>query len=139
MGTPNILVRQHMKPATHTFSPNTSLQEVVKDLMRFNITGGPVVDGSQKLLGYITEQDCIKQMLNGSYYCEDHTIAEDIMSTDPLIISPNDDIMHVAEMIVDKKPKQYPVVEDGKVVGILTRSEVLKALSRAREDSCSSH
>lgn len=130
MATPNILVRHYMKPATHFFSPSTTVQEVVKDLLRFGISGGPVIDESHQLQGYVTEQDCIKQMLNGSYYGENHTIASDIMRNSPLVISPEDDIMQIAEMMLNKKPKQYPVVKNGKVIGVLTRSDVLRALSQ---------
>ncbi|PIE42998.1 MAG: CBS domain-containing protein [Gammaproteobacteria bacterium] len=131
-----ILVRDHMKPAVHVFNENTSVEEIVQVLIKSKISGGPVINDNKELLGYVTEQDCIKQMLNDSYYCEEHQIASDIMRQNPLFVSPDEDIVKIAEMMANKKPKQYPVVEDGKVVGIITRAEVLNALNVARIKAC---
>ncbi|MCG8614029.1 MAG: CBS domain-containing protein [Pseudomonadales bacterium] len=137
MTSPKILVRDHMKSAAYTFAPTTSVEEVVKILVKNKIIGAPVIDADKKLLGFITEQDCLKQMLNDSYYCEDRQNAEDIMRCDPLSVSPNDDIMKLAENMTQKLPKIYPVVEEGRVIGLITRHEVLKALSLARVQVCS--
>ena len=132
MSTPKILVRDYMKSVTTSFKPNTSVEEIVKTLIQNKIVGAPVLDEDKKLLGFITEQDCIKQMLNDSYYHEDHQVASDIMRQNPLSVSPDDNIMEMAEKMTQRLPKIYPVLDGDKVIGIITRSDVIKALSLAR-------
>ncbi len=135
MTTPDILVRDYMKPVTEYFSPNTSVEEVVKILMKNKLVGAPVLDENKQLIGFITEKDCLKQMVNDSYYSQDHQVARDIMREHPLSVAPNSDIISLAEEMIGRRPKLYPVVENGKVIGLITRSDVLKALSKARMQS----
>ena len=64
MQTLKIYVHEFMHPVRHIFHIETSIEEVVKTLSKNKAVGGPVIDESKKLVGFITEQDCIKQMLN---------------------------------------------------------------------------
>jgi CBS domain-containing protein len=132
MNTPKILVRDHMKPLTHFFLPDTSVEKVVKTLVKNGLVGAPVLDEEKNLLGFITEQNCIKEILNDSYYDQNHLAAKDIMRKNPLFVSPDDSIIKLAEEMLQKRPKLYPVLENGKVIGIITRRDVLKALSIAK-------
>lgn len=135
MQTPKILVRDYMKSVTVYFSPTSNLEQVVEQLIRHNLIGAPVLDDHHQMLGFITQQDCLKQLLNDSYYSQDHEIAADIMLKDPLSVSPEMDIMHLAEDMLTRRPKLYPVCEDGRVIGVITRAEVLLALSAMRMTS----
>lgn len=136
MSAPKILVRDYMKSLSLSFAANTGVEEIVKALIKNKVVGAPVLDENKKLIGFITERDCLRQMLNDSYYCEDHQVASDIMRANPLSVSPDEDIMALAEKMTKPMPKLYPVVEGEKVIGIITRSDVLKALSLARVNSC---
>ena len=137
MQSPKVLVRDFMHPVQYIFQLDTSVEEIVKTLAKNKVVGGPVVDADQKLVGFITEQNCIKQMLNNTYYCDSHEVARDIMRRDPLFVSPEDDVLHLAEDMLKKRPKIYPVVEEGRILGMITRADVLKALSLAKKDVCS--
>jgi len=136
MQTPKVFVRDFMHPVKYIFQLNTSVEEVVKTLAKNKVVGGPVVDENQKLVGFISEQNCIKQMLNNTYYCDSHEVASDIMRRDPLSVSPDDDVLQLAEDMLKKRPKIYPVIEEDRVVGMITRADVLKALSLAKKDIC---
>lgn len=131
-----ILVRDFMKPVTVSFSPNTPVEAVVKTLVQKHVTGAPVMDEQHHLLGFITEQDCLRQMLNDSYYCQDHDVASSIMRSDVLAVGPDEDILKLAQMMMNQLPKRYPVVEDGRVIGMITRTDILKALSINRIEGC---
>ena len=135
MTTPAILVSDYMKPVIEYFSPDTSVEEVVKTLVKNKLFGAPVLDQNKKLVGFISEKDCLKQMVNDSYYSQDHHVARDIMRENPLSVSPNADIIGLAEEMLGRRPKLYPVVENDQVIGIITRADVLKALSKARVES----
>ena len=132
MTTPDILVRSHMWPVRHQFHPKMSVEEVVEIITNNNIMGAPVIDDDKKLMGFITEQDCMKQMLNSSYYSEDHQLAEEIMRTPACYVSPNTDILDLAQDMLGQKPKLYPVVENNEVIGIISRADVLKFLEKSR-------
>jgi CBS domain-containing protein len=136
MSSIKILVRDYMKPVSLSFTIDTSVEEVVKALVKHKAVGGPVLDGDKKLVGFVTEKDLLKQMLNDSYYCEDHQVVSEIMRKNPLSVSPDENIMELAERMTNRMPKMYPVLEGEKLVGIITRSDVLKALSLARVNSC---
>ncbi len=137
MHSPKIYVREYMHPVKYSFLVDTSVEEVVKTLSKNKIVGGPVLDKDKKLVGFITEQDCIKQMLNNTYYCDSHNVASDIMRKNPLSISPEYDVLHLTEDMIKKGPKIYPVVENEKVIGLITRADVLKALSLTKKNMCS--
>ena len=135
MTTPAILVSDYMKPVTVHFSSTTSVEEVVKTLIKNKLAGAPVLDDNKQLIGFISEKDCLKQMVNDSYYSQDHQVAQDIMRKNPLSISPNASIIELAGEMIGPRPKLFPVVDNGQVVGIITRADVLKALSKARVES----
>lgn len=135
MTTPKILVKDYMRPLAVTFSPRSRVEEVVEGLLQHRVTGAPVIDDQQKLVGFVSEQDCIKEMLNDSYYGQDHQLAEDVMRTNVLFATPDTDIMQLAEKMLQERPKLYPVCDDGKLVGLITRSDVLRCLSEVRRSS----
>ena len=135
MTAPKILVRDYMKPLVVSFSPNTGIEQVVEQLVNHNQLGAPVLDENKHMVGFITQQDCIKQILNDSYYSQDHQVAIDIMRGNPIHIAPDLDIMKLAENMLSRRPKLYPVVEDGQVIGMITRADVLRALMEARRSS----
>ena len=137
MTSPKILVRDFMHPVKHIFKLDTTIEEIVKTLAKNKIVGGPVVDADHKLVGFISEQNCIKQMLNNTYYCDSHEVASDIMRPEPLFVSPDDDVLKLAEDMLNKRPKIYPVVEGDKIIGMITRADILKALSLAKNEICS--
>lgn len=108
----------------------TSLADVVKALLRSHVSGLPVVDADRHLLGFVSEQDCIHALLVSNYHCEGDPIVDDVMFREPLSISPGTAIVDLAQKLGSGKPKVYPVVEHGKLIGIVTRTAVLAELAR---------
>ncbi|MFT6028334.1 MAG: putative transcriptional regulator [Oleiphilaceae bacterium] len=101
--TPKIHIRDFMHTVNHIFHVERSVKEVVKTLSKNKIVGGSVIDANKKLVGFITEQDCIKQMLNNTYYGNSHNVAGDIMRKNPLSVSPDYDVLHLAEDMIKKR------------------------------------
>lgn len=108
----------------------TPLTQVVKALLENHITGLPVVDAQRRVLGFVSEQDCIHALLVSNYHCEGDPIVDDVMFKEPLAISPNMAIVDLAQKLGAGKPKVYPVVENDKLIGIVTRGAVLAELAR---------
>ncbi|MFL1467044.1 CBS domain-containing protein [Marinobacter sp. DUT-3] len=107
------------------------LTRVVKTLLRNHVTGLPVVDAHRKVIGFISEQDCIHALLVSSYHCEGDPIVDDVMFRDPVTISPEMAVVDLAQNLGAGKPKVYPVVDHGRLVGIVTRTAILAELARS--------
>lgn len=108
----------------------TPLTKVVKTLLSNHVTGLPVVDDHRRVLGFVSEQDCIHSLLVSSYHGEGDPIVDDVMFRQPLTISPEMAVVDLAQNLGAGKPKVYPVVDHGKLVGIVTRTAILSELAR---------
>ncbi|PHQ25992.1 CBS domain-containing protein [Marinobacter guineae] len=116
----------HIEPIRY----GTPLTKVVKTLLHNHVTGLPVVDEHRHVLGFISEQDCIHALLVSSYHCEGDPIVDDVMFRKPLTISPEMSVVDLAQNLGAGKPKVYPVVDHGKLLGIVTRTAILAELAR---------
>lgn len=130
----SILVRDYMQAAPLAFHSDTNLLQVVDQLLAAKATGAPVIDADKRVIGFISEQDCIKEILQGAFYCEEPPVVSTVMSTEVLSFAPDASIVEVAQIMINKRPKNYPVVSDGKLVGLITRQDVLAALLENDED-----
>lgn len=128
----NLTVRQFMRNTTASVKTNTSLTEAAKVLLKSELTGCPVVDDRGAVIGFISEQDFLKQLVAASYHGEGEKTVGELMFREPLTVDPEDNVIDLAEQMTGPKPKIYPVVEDGKLIGEVTRHDILKAFLNAR-------
>lgn len=124
----SISVRDVMKSPAPYVRESTSLGEVVEALFKHNLMGLPIVDSTQTVIGFVSEQDCIHAMLVSSYHCEGLPNVHDVMHHEVLSVDPEQNIVDLAQEMGHNKPKSYPVLEDGKLVGLISRSAILAAL-----------
>lgn len=124
----SILVRDYMQSSLQAISANASVREVVDNLLKWNISGAPVVNEYLQVIGFVSEQDCIKEMLNSAFYAENSAPVTSIMRRDVLTVTPDTSILEVAETMLGHKPKNYPVIDHGKLVGLINRRHILQAL-----------
>ena len=122
-------VHHHMGRLTHSLTAGLGLAEALDRLHQSGLGGLPVLDDQKRLIGFLSEQDCIPSLLTGSYHCDSRTRVEDLMSRTPLFVSPDDSILDLARQMTGARPKVYPVLEGGKVVGIINRRQVMQALN----------
>lgn len=112
-------------------SADDYLTRAVDQLLSIGYTGLPVVDGERRLVGFLSEQDCIRSLAASSYHCDSWVRISDIMSRDPLFVSPDLSEMEMAGLFGKAKPKIYPVVDNNhRVLGVITRSQVMEALNQ---------
>ncbi|GGW76688.1 CBS domain-containing protein [Alteromonas halophila] len=103
--------------------------EAVEWLLASGQTGGPVVDEKGKVVGFLSEQDCISQMIESSYYREQVCRVADIMRTPALTVKPYMSVLELAQLLLREKPRIYPVVDDdGVLCGSINRTNILKAI-----------
>ena len=126
-------VRALMAKHPMAIKTGTELTEVVDALLQHKFTGLPVVDSQNKVVGFVSEQDCLRKLLISSYHCEGSLVVEDFMHDQPLTVKEDDSAVNVAELMVTEKPKIYPGVDaQGILTGLLTREQVLRALKDSR-------
>lgn len=124
----SILVRDYMDRNPHAINQLASVREAIAVLVNEGITGAPVIDENKVLVGFISEHDCIKQLLNDAFYYDESAAIGSIMRTELKTVTPDTSILTVAEAMAVGPPKNYPVVDHEKLVGLISRADVLRAL-----------
>jgi predicted transcriptional regulator len=122
-------VSDYMTKNLITFTPNQSIESVMQALIKNRISGGPVVNEKQELIGIISEGDCIKQISESRYYnmpMNEQTI-EKHMADNVETIDGNMNIFDAAKKFLNSKRRRFPIVENGKLVGQISQKDVLKA------------
>lgn len=123
-----LTVADCMVPARLTLTPETTIQQAVEKMINHDVIGAPVVDEQQHVLGFVSEQDCLRHMISDTYYHDERLMVKDIMNPDVLFAEANMSVLDLAQMMSGNKPKKYPVCENGKLIGVIHRTHVVKAL-----------
>ena len=122
-------VSEIMRRSIPLLTADMSITEALDKLLASNLSGLPVVDTQRKIIGFLSEQDCIPKLINASYHCDSRVTVNDLMYKEPLTVSPSSDVFELARLMGGAKPKIYPVIEDNKVIGIVTRHQVMQFLN----------
>ncbi|OWV29299.1 CBS domain-containing protein [Halomonas campaniensis] len=125
-------VRDIMSRDCYRFSPNASVTTLAKGLALHRLPGAPVVDDTDRLIGFISEQDVMGRVLDSIYHDDEAPLVKEMMRHEVLSVSPNKSITDLAQEMLGSKPKVYPVVEQQRLVGIVTRRDILIALLAIR-------
>ncbi|HLT33792.1 MAG TPA: CBS domain-containing protein [Aquaticitalea sp.] len=112
-----------------TFKPEQKVVSVVEMLIKHRISGGPVVNDNNELVGIISEGDCLKQISESRYYnmpMEDDTV-EQRMIKNVDTIDGNMNVFDAANVFLESKHRRFPIVQEGKLVGQISQKDILKA------------
>jgi len=126
-----ILVKDCMTRRLVKLHPETEILRALHTLVDHDIAGAPVVDGDGALVGMLTEKDCMRVALNATYHSEYGGVVADFMSTDVRTMSPDDSIVDAAKCFLEKRYHRYPVLDNNKLVGQISRRDVMRALGKA--------
>jgi CBS domain-containing protein len=125
----DITVKDFMTVNMYKFSVGQSVLEVMGTLLKYRISGGPVVNEHNEVIGIISEGDCIKQISESRYYNQpmDNMNVENYMVKNVETVTPDMHLFDVANKFLSLKIRRFPVCEDGKLVGLISQKDVLKA------------
>jgi len=123
----SVKVADYMTRKLVTFHPRTNVVEALAVILDNHITGVPVVDDNGSLVGMLSEVDLMSVVIQDSYYDEGMGIVADYMRTPVDTVDPDTDIYSLAERFLKEHRRRYPVVKDGKLVGQISRRDVLQA------------
>jgi len=147
-------VRDIMDPDPVTVRPDTPVEEVVRTLRQHELPGLPVVEEDGRCVGIVTEADLVLPDDEGDFHIPHYinlfggtvfleplsrfegrlrkafaSQAADMMTRDPDTVAPDTDVREAARLIHESGHNRLPVVEDGRLVGVVTRVDVLGALA----------
>ena len=127
----SVTVREYMTPVDKLvkLAPHTEVMSAINQLVKHHISGAPVVDGDGQLVGMLSEMDCMQV---GLIAAEDSCVAGPVsqfMKSNVVSVSPEDSLTQLAQLFFTKNFRRYPVIDNGRLVGQISRSDVLKAIS----------
>lgn len=106
-----------------------SIDGVIDQLLRHRVSGLPVVDQENNLVGVISEYDLLQAVY-------DDEIAEgrvvDYMSHRTISVNTNDSVLDVADLLLHNPARRLPVVEDGKLAGVISRHDLIRVIRETR-------
>ena len=122
-------ISECMDQVVPTLNPDTPIMKAVSFLLRHRVTGAPVVDYKGMLLGMITESDLLRLITEGVGSKPPIDVkVSDFMTTDVITVPSTADVYYVAGLFNENKFRRLPVVDDGKLVGAITRFDLLRVV-----------
>lgn len=130
MALRNVKVREFMAANPVTVTPETPILKAIHLLIEHRISGLPVVDLRGNLVGMLSEADCLPIAIQASYHAEPAGQVGEYMSTEVTTVDADDSIVELAEHFMSSKLRRFPVMERQRVVGQVSRRDVLRALEK---------
>lgn len=119
-----------------TLTPEMDVFEAIGLLVKNRISGAPVVDSSGALVGVFSEGCSMSVLIEGAYGQLPTTKVESFMDTSPATIDEDADLLKIAQLFRATHTRRLPVLRDGKLVGQISRRDLLKA---AHKELASAH
>jgi len=125
--------RDVMTSPVITLRPNAPVHAAAALLCSHGFTSAPVVDPAGALVGIASEADLMRGRIVPDGWVvppePDSTVGE-VMTPAPAAMRPEDDLADVVALMLDARTRSIPIVEEGKLVGIVTRRDVLRVVAR---------
>ena len=132
-------VEDVMTPDPVTVTPQTHLRELEALFESHDFNGVPVVGGDHHLRGVVTKYDLLRAFAFSTRSIVPHydeimeQTAESVMTPDPITVEPDMPLSRLLQLLLERHNKSFPVTHEGRLVGIVAREDVLKALRRATQ------
>ena len=131
-----ILVREVMATGLLTLKPDMPIFNAITLLLRNKVSGAPVTDATGKLVGVLSEKDCLRVFANEAFFSEGAGgRVEDYMSRQLITIDPDEDVFAAADVFLKHSFRRMPVVDEGNLVGQVSRRDILMASLRILQES----
>ena len=132
-----LLVRDIMTERPRSVTPETNAREAAREMVRWRLGALPVVDADERVIGMLAEKDLLRHLMS-SYLVDSGTgkgtplppprAVRDVMTRQVLCVSPEQPLAEVAALMANKDVDRVPVVREGRLVGFLTRGDIVRKL-----------
>lgn len=124
-------IEKYMVPRNNiiTFKPDQPIQEVIAFIIEKKISGAPVMDDQNRMVGMISEKDCLRIIVDQAYYNMPAATrrVSDYMIVEVQTFTPQTTIVEAATKFLNSPIRRFPVVENGMLIGQVSRRHVLQA------------
>lgn len=125
----SLKVKDYMVVNKCTFTPDMDILRAIHKMLESKISGAPVIDEHGNMIGFLSEKDCMQVALNAAYQQDGAAgRVSEFMSPHIETIDVETAILDVAERFLKGSFKRFPVVMDNRLVGTITRQNILRAL-----------
>jgi CBS domain-containing protein len=121
-------VRDYMATQLVVLRPDMDIHRAIGLLLDHHLSGAPVLDALDRLVGVLSKKDCLEIAFQAGYHQDRAGTVGAYMSTDVETIDPDVDIVRAAELFLQTPYRRFPVIRDGRLVGVISRHDVLRAL-----------
>ena len=134
----SLKVKDYMVANKCTFTPDMDILRAIHQLLDAGLSGAPVIDHYGNMVGFLSEKNCMQVALNAAYQ-QDGAAGQvsEFMSPDVMTIDVETPIVDVAEHFLNGPYRRCPVVMDNRLVGTISRQNVLRALEYISDPSSS--
>ncbi len=127
-------VTKYMASHLITFKPDDEIGSVITKLNDSRISGAPVLNERNELVGIISEQDCLKVVIDSVYHNQpiSKRQVKEYMHKDLITVPEDADVVDVANMFLKHKFGRFPVVKDGVLKGQVSKRDILRAAQKIK-------
>ena len=119
-----------MERSIMTLSPETDIHTAMGTLLKKKLSGAPVVDSDKRVIGILSEKDCLKIVMASAFERLPEGKVRDYMTTDVVTLTPRSTVYDIVDYFLKTPFRTLPVVEEGaKLVGVVSRTHILKAIA----------
>jgi CBS domain-containing protein len=126
---PDRTARDYMTGDVVAVTPDMDLRRAAFVLLNGSISGAPVIDAAGRVVGILTEKDCFRVVFEAGYHNEPCGPVSDYMSTGVETVDADSNIIEVLERFLGSRYRRFPVVSAGRLVGVISRRDALRALA----------
>ena len=121
-------IEQYMTTELVSFAPEDDILQSMRVLLEKQLSGAPVLDESETLVGILSMKDCMEIVYNTAYHQDWGGKVEQYMSREVETIEADINILTAAERFLHSHFRRFPVMSNGQLVGQISRRDILKAL-----------
>jgi CBS domain-containing protein len=125
-------ILQEKGTQVYAISPDAKVYEALKMMADKNV-GALMVIEKDKAVGLISERDYARKVVLKGRFSKDVPVRE-IMATDMILVSPDDDVEHCMEMMTDKRVRHLPVFENDRLIGIISIGDIVNTIIEHKEE-----
>ncbi len=126
----SVFVKDHMTKNPVTLAPDMEIRQATHLLIDKNISGAPVLDKHGRLVGVLTERDCMRVAMQSDYHGEPGGPVKEYMNDNPQWVGPEQSILTLADLFISGRYHRYPVIDNGRLVGVISRRDVMRAMGK---------
>ena len=123
-----IRVRDYMSRKIATLKPDMEILTAVHTLLGYRVSGAPVVDATGRVIGVLTERDCMKVVFRAAYHQDWGGPVREFMDAKAMSIEAGTPLVEIPEFVMSHPHALYPVVKNNRLIGQVTRRDIMKTL-----------